>query len=129
MASYWVLPIFFFDLQGALCHHKLCNFCARLNHFLGVYGKNEDYHPLCFFVLLVMVYFVFLSMLFSWRKLRNKYAFFQIFSKKPKKVILFYDFLHEKCIDRKNRVHHDEEHGKTKKIAVSDFSIDPQKVV
>ena len=39
--------------------HKLLKFCARLNHFLGVYGKNEDYHLLRFFVLFVMVYFVF----------------------------------------------------------------------
>ena len=40
-------------------HHKLCNFCARLNHFLGVYGKNEDYHLLRFFMLFVVDYFVF----------------------------------------------------------------------
>ena len=38
---------------------KLHNFCARLNPFLGVYGKNEDYHRLCFFVLFVEVYFVY----------------------------------------------------------------------
>ena len=38
-------------------------------------------------------------------------------------MILFHNFLHEKCINRKkNRVHHNEEHGKMKKMAVSDFS-------
>ena len=52
-----------------------------------------------------------------------------LFSKKSKQAILFRDFLHEKCINRKNRVHHDEEHGKMKKMAVSNFSVDPQKVV
>ena len=64
----------------------------------------------------------FLLMHFSWRKSRNNIAFFQLFSKKLKQAILFRNFLHEKCIDRKNRVHHDEEHGKTKKMAISDFS-------
>ena len=49
-------------------------------------------------------------------------AFFWLFSKKLKQAILFCDFLGEKCVDRKNGVHHDEERGKTKKIAVSDFS-------
>ena len=29
----------------------------------------------------------------------------------------------------KNKVHHDEEHGKMKKVAVFIFSVDPQKVV
>ena len=38
-----------------------------------------------------------------------------------KQVILFRNFLHEKCINRKNKVHHNEEHGKTKKMAVSIF--------
>ena len=47
------------DLEGACRRHKLRNFYARLNHFLGVYGKNEDYHLLHFFVLFVVVYFVF----------------------------------------------------------------------
>ena len=55
--------------------------------------------------------------------------FFAFFKKKSKQAILFHNFLHEKCIDRKKRVHYDEEHGKTKKMAVSDFSVDPQKVV
>ena len=27
--------------QAACRRHKLCNFCARLNHFLGVYGKMK----------------------------------------------------------------------------------------
>ena len=45
--------------QAACRRHKLCNFCARLNHFLVVYGENEDYHRLRFFVLFVVVYFVF----------------------------------------------------------------------
>ena len=35
---------------------------------------------------------------------------------------MFGNFLGEKCVDRKNRVHHDDQHGKTKKIAISDFS-------
>ena len=50
-------------------------------------------------------------------------GFFLLFSKMPKQAILFRDFLHEKCVYRKNGVHHDEERGKTKKIAVSDFSL------
>ena len=51
--------------------------------------------------------------------MRHVLAFFK---KKPKKAILFRNFLHEKCVDRKNGVHHDEQRGKTKKMAVSDFS-------
>ena len=57
------------------------------------------------------------------------FTFFRLFCKKSKQAVLFHDFLHEKCIDGKNGVHHDEEHGKTKKMAVSDFSVDCQKVV
>ena len=58
---------------------KLHNFCARLNPFLGVYGKNEDYHRLCFFVLFVVVYFVFSVDAFFMAKLQNKIAFFRLF--------------------------------------------------
>ena len=46
-------------LQGACHRHKLQNFCERLNHVLVVYGENDEYHCLRFFVLFVMVYFVF----------------------------------------------------------------------
>ena len=46
---------------------------------------------------------------------------FYIFSKKSKQEILFHIFLHEKCINRKNKVHHDEEHGKTNKMFISNF--------
>ena len=43
-----------------------------------------------------------------------------------KQPILFHDFLHEKCFDRKNKVHHDEEHGKTNKMVISHVKkIDP----
>merc|ERR1711872_962120 len=58
---------------------------------------------------------------FSWRKLRNKMAFFGFFSKMSKQAILFRDFLHEKYIDRKNKVHHNEEHGKMNKMYISNF--------
>ena len=54
---------------------------------------------------------------------------FWLFWKNPKKAILFRNFLHEKSIDRKNKVYQDEEHEKTKKMVVFIFSIDPQKVV
>ena len=60
----------------------------------------------------------FLSMHFSWRKFQNKISFFWLFSKKSKQAILFRNFLHEKCIDRKNKIHHDEEHEKTKTMVV-----------
>ena len=93
--------------QVACRHHKLRNFCARLNHFLGVYGKNGDCHVLHFSVLFI----------------------FRLFSKKSKQAILFRNFLHEKSINRKNKVYHDKEHEKTKRMVVFIFSIDPQKVV
>ena len=47
---------------------------------------------------------------------------FMDFQKCKNRVILFCNFLRQKCVDQKNGVHHDEEHGKMKKIAVSDFS-------
>ena len=47
---------------------------------------------------------------------------FGFFKKKSKQAILFRNFLGEKFVIRKNRVHHGEECEKTKKIAVSDFS-------
>ena len=72
------------DLQGACCRHKLCNFCARLNHFLGVYGKNEDYHLLRFFVLFVVVYFVFSVDPFFMEKIAKLNRFFSVFFKKVK---------------------------------------------
>ena len=50
--------------------------------------------------------------------LRHTFGFFQ---KKWKQTILFRDFLREKCVDWKNGVYHDEQRGKTKKIAISDF--------
>ena len=49
------------------------------------------------------------------------FAFFWLFSKNPKQAILFRNFLQEKCVDRKNGVYHDEQRGKTNKIAISDF--------
>ena len=108
---------------------KLCNLCARLNHFLGVSGKIGDCHLLHFSVLFIVVYSVFFCWCIFHGENHKTKSPFSPFSKKSKQVILFCNFLHEKCIDRKNRVHHDEEHGKTKKMAVSDFSVDPQKVV
>ena len=51
--------------------------------------------------------------------LRHTFGFFQ---KKWKQTILFRDFLREKCVDRKKKVHHDDLRGKCKTIAVSDFS-------
>merc|ERR1712002_978294 len=87
--------------QVACRHHKLCNFCARLNHFLGVYGKNEDCHLLRFSVLFVVVYFVFSVDAFFMEKIAKQNGLFRLFSKKSKQAILFRDFLHEKCIDRK----------------------------
>ena len=47
---------------------------------------------------------------------------FSFFWKNSKQAILFRNFLHEKCVDRKKGVHHGDERGKRKKIAVSDFS-------
>ena len=48
--------------------------------------KIGDEHFICFSVLFVVVYFVFLLMHFSWRILRNKIPLFWLFSKKPKHV-------------------------------------------
>ena len=67
------------DLQGAHHRHKLRNFCARLNHFLGVYGKNEDYHLLRFFVLFVVVYFVFSVDAFFMEKIAKQNRLFWLF--------------------------------------------------
>ena len=107
--------------QAACRRHKLRNFCARLNHFLGVYGKNEDCHLLRFSVLFVVVYFVFSVNKFFMEKIPKQNRLFWLFSKKSKQVILFRDFIHEKCIDRKNKVHHDEEDRKTSKLYISKF--------
>ena len=77
-----------------------------------------------------MVYFVFsVDALFMEKIAKENHVFFGFFEKSRKKAILFCNFLHEKCIDRKNKVHHDKEHEKTKKMVVFIFSIDPQKVV
>ena len=102
---------------------KLCNLCARLNHFLGVYGKSlgvqndrlgqhskMDVRGKMFFFRFFPPFHPVL------------FAFFHLFSKKSKQAILFHDFLHEKCVDQKNGVHHDEQHGKSQKIATSVFS-------
>ena len=63
---------------------KLHNFCARLNPFLGVYGKNEDYHRLRFFVLFVVVYFVFSVDAFFMEKIAKQNRLFSAFFKKVK---------------------------------------------
>ena len=73
-------------LQGACRHHKLLNFCARLNHFLGVYGKMKTTIFFVFSCSLSWYTLFFLLMHFSWRKWRNKIAFFRLFSKKSKHV-------------------------------------------
>ena len=70
--------------------HKLRNFCARLNHFLGVYGKNEDYHPLCFFVLFIVVYFVFsVNAFFHGENCETKSPFSAFFKKAKKRQFCF----------------------------------------
>ena len=82
-------------LSQAACHrHKLHNFFARLNQFLGVYGKMKTAIFFVFPCSLSRCTLFFLSMHFSWRKLQNKIAFF-VFSKKSKQAILFRDFFHE----------------------------------
>ena len=75
--------------QAACRRHKLCNFCARLNHFLGVYGKNEDCHLLCFSMLFVVVYFVFSVDAFFMAKIakQNRF-FFGFFFKKAKTCLI-----------------------------------------
>ena len=65
---------------------KVRFFGARLNPFLGVYGKNEDYHRLRFFVLFVVVYFVFSVYAFFMEKIAKHNRLFRLFSKKPKHV-------------------------------------------
>ena len=60
--------------------------------------------------------------LYKVSKMPLLFAFFCFFSKKSKHAILFRNFLCEKCVDQKNGVHHDEQHGKSKKIATSVFS-------
>ena len=71
---------------------KLHNFCARLNPFLGVYGKNEDYHRLRFFVLFVVVYFVFSVDAFFMAKIAKQncffFGFFSAFLKKGKTCLM-----------------------------------------
>ena len=51
------------------------------------------------------------------------FAFFCFFSKKSKQAILFLDFLREKCVDRKNGVHHGEESGKNEQDSSLRFFI------
>ena len=50
--------------------------------------KIGDEHFIRFSVFFVVVYFVFLSMHFLWRKLRNKIAFFSAFLKKAKTCLM-----------------------------------------
>ena len=76
------------DLQGAHRRHKLHNFCARLNHFLWVYGKNEDYHLLCFFVFFVVVYFVFSVDAFFMQKIVKQNGLFSDLFKKAKTCLM-----------------------------------------
>ena len=76
------------DLQGARHRHKLHNFCARLNHFLGVYGEKEDYHRLRFFVLFVVVYFVFYVDALFMEKIAKEYCVFSAFLKKAKTCLM-----------------------------------------
>ena len=71
----------------------------------------------------------FCGCIFRGENYETKLPVLTFLKKAEKKAFLFHDFLHEKYIDRKNKVHHDEEHGKTKKMAVFIFSVDPQKVV
>ena len=89
--------------------------------------KCSDLHGV-FFVYLILGHQRSLTNFFGYwvfqknRKLHLLLINFHIFSKKSKQAILFRNFLHENCVDRKNGVHHDDQRGKTKKIAVSDFS-------
>ena len=62
--------------------------CARLNHFLGVYGKNEDYHLLRFFVFFVVVYFVFSVDAFFMEKIAKQNRLFSDFFKKAKTCLM-----------------------------------------
>ena len=77
-----------FGLQGARRHHKLHNFCARLNHFLGVYGKNRDYYLLCFSVFFVVVYFLFSVDAFFMEKIAKQNHLFSVFFKKAKTCLM-----------------------------------------
>ena len=74
--------------QAACRHHKLRNFSARLNHFLGVYGKNEDCHRLRFSVLFVVVYFVFSVDAFFMEKIAKQNCLFFSFLKKAKTCLM-----------------------------------------
>ena len=91
--------------------------------------KIWDCYLVRFSALIVVVYSVFSVDAFFTEKIAKQNRLFWLFWKKPEKVILFCNFLHEKCIDRKNKVHHDEEHEKTRTMVVFIFSIDPQKGV
>merc|ERR1712236_176866 len=88
MYAFWwqTLPLF---SAGAT---KVRFFCARLNPFLGVYGKNEDYHRLRFFVLFVVVYFVFSVDAFFMAKIAKQnrlfFGFFRLFFKKAKTCLM-----------------------------------------
>ena len=102
---------------------KCCNFCAGLNHFLGVYRKNEDCHLLRFFhVLCRGVICFFCWCIFHGENCETKSPFFSFFQKSQNRRFCFVIFSMKNAVTEKNRVHHDEEHGKTKKMAVSDFS-------
>ena len=72
------------DLQGACHRHKLHNFCVRLNHFLGVYRKNEDCHLLCFSMFFDVVYFVFSVNAFFKEKIAKQNRLFRLFFKTVK---------------------------------------------
>ena len=69
-------------LSRAVCRcHKLCNFCARLNQFLGVYRKNGDRHLLRFSVLFIVVCSVFSVNAFFMEKIAKQNRLFQLFKK------------------------------------------------
>ena len=52
---------------------------------------------------------------------RTKTPIFRLFRKFAKLAILIGKYLRDNGTYRKNGVYHDEQHGKTKKIAISDF--------
>ena len=83
--------------------------------------KIRDGHFINFSMLFVVVYFVFSVDAFFMEKIVKQNRLFWLFLQNRKKAILFRNFLHEKCINRKNKVHHNEEHRKKNKLYISIF--------
>ena len=95
-----------------------------------VYGENEDYHCLCFFVLFVVMYFVFcFDGLFMEKFATENRVFLASLKEAEKMRFCVAIFSMNNPSKQKNKIHHDKEHEEMKTMVFIIFSIDNQNVV